>query len=284
MYRILFLFIIVNVLSGCASSEYRYTTPNEESDRKTPPMEQQIIVGKPNAFLDSSDWIWPGSWLAKLVLWDKNVDSHTVSNEVVDDLKLYLEKNNLNNVQILVNTYKPGVQWHRLFKNKEINPVWRYSLGILSTSFYTLLPGRFFGGDHYNPYTNTLSLYSDESAIALHEAGHAKDFSRRENKGLNAAIYSLPGAALYYEAVATSDALTYLDDNCRYEDEKDAYQILHPAYGTYVGGLFLKESGLGFLMAIPGHVTGAFARLTVHDDKPCKSDNPEQHEESLDKI
>ena len=127
-------------------------------------------------------------------------------------------------------------------------------------------------------------LLAHESAIALHEAGHAKDFSRRENKGLNAAMYSLPGAALYYEAVATSDALTYLDDNCRYEDEKDAYQILHPAYGTYVGGLFLKESGLGFLMAIPGHVTGAFARLTVHDDKPCKSDNSEQHEEVIDKI
>jgi hypothetical protein len=146
------------------------------------------------------------------------------------------------------------------------------------------MPGRFFGGDHYNPYTNTLSLYSDDFAVALHEGGHAKDFSRRTYKGLNAALYSLPGAALYYEGVATSDALTYLDDNCRFEDEKSAYKKLHPAYGTYVGGTFLKDSGVGFLMAIPGHITGAFATLTVHDDKPCDASGSEKHEEVVDKI
>lgn len=38
---------------------------------------------------------------------------------------------------------------------------WRYSIGMLSWLQYTLLPGRLFGGDHYNPYSNTISLYSD---------------------------------------------------------------------------------------------------------------------------
>lgn len=260
---------LLSMLTGCTSSPYQYSTENTESNLKSPPTHQQIIVGEPNKLLDASDWIWPGSWLAKLILWNKNIDSHTVSETTITDLQLYLDQNNLNNVQVLVNTYKPGAQWSRLFKNKEVGAGWRYTLGILSTSIYTIMPGRFFGGDHYNPYTNTISIYSDDYAIALHEGGHSKDFSRRQYKGTHAAIYSLPGAALYYEAVATSDALTYLDDQCRFENEKDAYQTLHPAYGTYVGGVFLQEAGLGFAMAIPGHITGAIARLTVDETTPC---------------
>lgn len=261
---------VFSLLTACTSTPYQYSEKNPQSDSKSPPIRQQIIVGAPNKFLDASDWIWPGSWLAKLILWNKNIDSHTVSEETIADLQVYLDKNNLNNVQVLVNTYKPGVQWSRLFKNKEVGAGWRYTLGILSTSLYTIMPGRFFGGDHYNPYTNTISIYSDDYAIALHEGGHSKDFGRRKHKGTHAAIYSLPGAALYYEAVATSDALTYLDDHCRFEDEKDAYQTLHPAYGTYVGGVFLQESGMGFLMAIPGHITGAIARTTVDETTSCE--------------
>ncbi|MGI9285877.1 MAG: hypothetical protein ACR2P1_10855, partial [Pseudomonadales bacterium] len=98
-------------------------------------------------------------------------------------------------------------------------------------------------------------------------AGHAKDFNSRKLKGTHAAIYVLPGAPLYYEAVASNDALSYLEYECRYDEEKRAYRLLHPAYGTYVGGLFLRESGLGFLGAIPGHITGAIGAMRTNSDE-----------------
>ncbi len=268
--------ILLIFLSGCASNTYTYGTPPKGGDNTHAvyPI-KPIIVGEPSKILDVSDWIWPGSWLAKLFLWNRNIDSHEISQETIDDLAKYLIENKLDDVQVLVNTYKPGVQWSRLFKNREVGAGWRYTLGILSASMYTILPGRFFGGDHYNPYTNTISIYSDDVAIALHEAGHAKDTNSRKRKGTHAAVYSLlPGAPLYYEAVATSDALSYLKDQCRFEDEKHAYRALHPAYGTYIGGVFLKQSGIGFIGAIPGHITGAFAAYNVDDS--CETKEAEE--------
>lgn len=259
--------LLLAVGFGCATQNYVYGTGEHGGTELAPDLHQQVIVGEPSEFLDNSDWIWPGSWLAKLVLWNKNIDSHTVSDATLVELTDYIEKNDLGDVQVLVNTYKPGTQWSRLFKNREVAAGWRFTLGIISTSIYTIIPGRFFGGDHYNPYTNTISIYSDDPAIALHEAGHAKDFNGRKYKGLNAALYSLPGAPLYYEAVATSDALTYLDHECRYVEEKRAYRVLHPAYGTYVGGLFLRQAGYGLLGAIPGHLTGAISAATVKQDE-----------------
>ena len=50
-----------------------------------------------------------------------------------------------------------------------------YAIRSYYAVFYTIFPGRVFGGDRYNPFTNTINLYSDHPSIALHEAAHAKD-------------------------------------------------------------------------------------------------------------
>jgi hypothetical protein len=246
----------------------------EKDAAASPLMTEQILVGKPHAFLDASDWYWPESLLSKLILWNKNMDSHQISPATIDALKTYLSENDLRNVQVLVNDYRPGNQWKRLFKNRTVGGGWRYTLGILSVATYTVLPGRFFGGDAYNPYTNTIYLYSDIPVVALHEAGHSKDFGRRENKGLHAAIYSLPVASLYYEAKASSDALSYLE--CRdLERQKDAYKLLYPAWSTYVGGNIerFNANPLWSLSVIPGHIIGrAKAANVVPCSESVKSD------------
>ena len=142
-----------------------------------------------------------------------------------------------------LNEYAPFGEWHRLVNNEGVGAGWRYSLGFLSWLFYTLLPGRIFGGDAYNPYTNTIYLYSDVPAVALHEGGHAKDIAVRNWKGSRAALYIVPFAPLFMEAVATNDALGYsLDTDPKLLES--GYKMLYPAYGTYVG-----SEGLG---AVPG--------------------------------
>lgn len=262
--------LIISQLLACASSPYSYGTGRMEIDEaRSPPMAQQYYQGEPHEFLDHADWIWPGSLFGKLILWDASVDSHQISDETIAELKQYIEENDLRNVQVLINTYKPGNQWQRLFKNRTVHPAWRYTLGILSVVGYCALPGRFFGGDAYNAYTNTIYLYSDNPGIALHEAGHAKDFGRREMKGTHAFIYSLPLAALYYEAKASDDALDYLLDKSDSEGLKDAYKILYPAYGTYLSGSLLRNSSEPFaaqlVLAIPAHIAGRIAAARVVD-------------------
>lgn len=263
--------VITSLLAGCASKPYQYGTGREEIDRpRSPAMDEQFQYGQPNALLDASDWIWPGSLFTKLLLWDKDIDSHQIDPETVETLRAYLHENDMQDVQVLVNAYNPGNQWSRLFNNRNVSAGWRYTVGVISVGLYTLLPGRFFGGDAYNPYTNTIYLYSNDESIALHEGGHAKDFGRRELKGTHAAIYNLPLAPLYYEARATNETLGYL--RCRNETEarKDAHKMLYPAYSTYVAGNFgrVYAGPLWTLLVIPGHMAGQITASRVEPAGP----------------
>ena len=164
---------------------------------------------------------------------------------------------------------------------------WRFTLGLLSVTFYTIFPERLFagfpfigGGDHYNPYTNTISLYSDRRPIALHEGGHAKDFALRSGrhwKGLYAGSRSIPVAgllvALWQEAVATNDALGFDVAHGDGADLRRAYRSLYPAYGTYLGGT--AQQGASFFTGgwvlyaiqygtiVAGHAAGQTRALFV---------------------
>ena len=200
--------ILLAGATGCASTPYKYgpayTSPHEF---KMPEGQTQIERGRPNGFLDASDWFTPNSLFAKLILWNWKVDRHYISPETEAAIVTYLEKNNMPDVKVRLNQYRPGGEWNRLFRNRSVGAGWRYTLGILSCVGYTVLPGRFFGGDNYNPYTNTINLYSDVPAIALHEAGHAKDTADKKWRGTYAAIYALPFVPLWHEAEATGDAI-----------------------------------------------------------------------------
>ena len=128
-----------------------------------------------------------------------------------------------------------------------------------------LLPGRLFPwGDYYNPFTNTVHLYSDHPAVALHEAGHVHDFSSRRYKGTYAAIRLIPFVDLYQEYKATKEAIGYLKEIHDQSTELSAYKILYPAYGTYVGSYIFAPIGTvgGALL---GHVAGrSKAALEAH--------------------
>jgi hypothetical protein len=194
--------------------------------------------------------------LSKLILWHWKIERHSIREDTEASLEEYIAQNQdvLGNVMVQKNRYAPQDAWRRLFKNKGVKWPYRYFIGIFVVLIVdTLLPGRIFGGDHYNPFTHTVNLYSDLPAVALHELGHARDFSERRYRGSYALLYAVPFFNLYHESRATKHAFEHVRTHKQVDLEIQCYKILYPAYGTYVGSYIPYGTIVG---AIVGHIWG----------------------------
>ncbi len=277
-YLIVSLCMLLIILCGCATVPYEYGNNIEnEYTLELRAGEHQFERGRPIWWLDGlGHYVF--SLPSKLLLLNWKVDNHNISEETEEKLRHYLADNDLHNVKVRLNQYSPGREYSRLFRNQGMNGFWRFTLGMISVTYYTIFPGRLLGGDNYNPYTNTINLYSDLSAIALHEAGHAKDFTKQSRgfRGWYAALRMLPLVPLYQEAVATGDAIGYDIENEKYKDQKSDYEILYPAYCTYIAGEALRwykvniwvEYAIKFAAVVPGHILGRIKAAMVEEKQP----------------
>ena len=195
--------------------------------------ELQFERGQARPIIDGFGWIV--GIPSKLMFWNRKVENHSISPETEMIMGEYLQANGLHDIKVRLNQYRPGGDWRRLTRNTSVAWPWRYTFGAISVLGETILPGRLFGGEHYNPYTGTIHLYSDLPSIALHEAAHSKDFSNRQYPGNYAAIYALPLVPLWHERIATNDALSFVEYKNDPVLRREAYHILYPAYGTYAG-------------------------------------------------
>ncbi|MDF1578844.1 MAG: hypothetical protein RQ753_08040 [Desulfurivibrionaceae bacterium] len=268
--------LFLGLLAGCATAPYHFGTDREIAEfGPIRPAETQIDRGRPSPLVDGAGH-YVVSLPSKLILFNWEVDNHRISPETEAVLSDYLAANGLSGVKVRLNQYAPGGEWRRLFKNREMPGFFKYTVGIVSTSLYTALPGRFFGGDNYNPYTNTINLYSDHRGIALHEAAHAKDFAARPRafRGWYAFMRVLPLMPLWQEARATGDAVGYTIEEEMAATEKDSYKVLYPAYATYIAGEGLRWVSLDLwvsyaaqlAVAIPGHIAGRIKAARVAED------------------
>lgn len=272
LYRAFVTLTLVVLLLGCASCA---SIPYQRLDRgdttkyppTTPPGEPQCERGRPNAVLDSVGWVVGVP--SKIILWDRRIDNHRVSTNTEAALYTYLDFNRLSDVKVRLNQYAPQREFRRLVRNKSVAWGWRYTIGLLSWLYQTILPGRIVGGDNYNPYTDTINLYSDAPAVALHEGGHAKDFAGKTMKGTYAFSYIVPVFTLYAESRASNDAASYLYAHGSADDEKEAYRLLYPAMGTYVGGMFGGGALSPWYYAgvIPGHIMGRMKASHVDESR-----------------
>ncbi len=257
---------IVAFLPGCATAPYSYGFADDyhTSQQLQARTQTQIERGKPNAVIDSMGWVWgiPG----KITLFDRRVENHRIDQRTENEIAAYLHDNELLSVKVRLNQYRPMDDWKRLVANKSVGAGWRYTIGTLSVLGETIFPGRVFGSDHFNPFTNTIHLYSNIPAIALHEAGHSKDFAQRKWKGTYAATYALPFVPLYQEAIATNDALGYVMENRDLAAQQEAYEILYPAYGTYAGSAISGWVPYGYVAGvIGGHIAGRWKSWSLRD-------------------
>lgn len=278
-FKVFLFLLFINILAGCASVPYQYG--HQIEDEKTlqlRPGESQVERGDPEPFLDGLGH-YVLSLPSKFVLWSWKVDNHNISEETEEKLLQYLADNDLDNVKVRINQYEPADEWSRLRRNKAASAGWRYTIGAISVLSYTLFPGRLFGGDNYNPYTNTINIYSDLKPVVVHEGAHAKDMAERTYKGTYAALRILPIVPLFQEAKATGDAIGYDRVNCLVEDEKVDYKILYPAYGTYIAGEGVRFVGLpqwvqlaiNIAAVIPGHIIGPIKAATVKPMPGCET-------------
>ena len=200
----------------------------------------------------------------KLLLWNWKVENHAISVPTERILRDYLADphSHVEGAHFRLNEYAPFQDLARLVTNHCVAWPYRLLLGLPTTLISeVLLPGRIFGGlvsgDHYNPFTNTVSLYSDLPAVALHEAGHVHDFNEHRFKGTYASLRLLPFVDLHQESEATEEAIEYFANTRQYDQEIAAYKILYPAYGSYVGGYVGQLVPFGDLIAILiGHISG----------------------------
>lgn len=219
------------------------------------PGHADIEYGKQNVVVDSVGWMV--GIPRKLMIWDRRIDNHAVSSETVSTVSEYLSDRELHDVKLRVNQYDPIGEWKRLIQNRHVSPGWRYTAGVLRTAEYTLLPGRVFGHDEYNPYTNTISIYSDTPVMGLASSAYAYDIHRRNLPGTYATFQSLPLIAMYHESLATREVIDYTLSKGTFR-APEVRRILYARYGMEMGGevgRFIPGSGTFFEVAgaIGGH-------------------------------
>ena len=261
-----------------------FTTATAGDQRPTPSIE--VVQGNPNKVVDGIGWVV--GIPRRIILWDRRVDSHQVQPETMAEVATYAKVNELDGICVRVNQYDPADEWKRLTKNDQISPGWRYTVGALSLVGYTLLPGRIIGIDNYNPYTNSVYVYSDVPALAMEAAAYAKDVRQRELPGTYAAVNSLPIISVWHETINTQDTLDYLQTHGNYEDQREGLAILYPNYGASVGGAFGSLFGFTGVFeiggAVVGHVSGWHKATQVDpeniDTVQLKNDSPADNSEA----
>jgi len=250
LYRTMLTASFALALTGCVSPSGSSLT------HSTPP---SVIVerGRSNRLIDGVGWV--AGIPSKIALWDRRADNHDVSTDTEKQVVDYLEEQQLTSVLVRVNQYHPLGEWKRLATNDRIGLGWRLTGGTLETLKYTLLPGRIFGEDWYNPFTDTVHLYSDIPALGLAKAAYARDVHQRRFPGAYASVQIVPIVGMWHETLATREALRYVSHTGDSDAEEEAYRVLYPSYGSKWGagvGSFLPfGNAYGQLGgALVGHV------------------------------
>lgn len=219
--------------------------------------EPQIERGQKNVVIDLVGNV--ASIPQKIILLNPRIDNHSITLRTEAYIREFISDNPkaMKDVKVRINQWTPAAEIGRLVSNKKISWWWRVFPGAPVT-LWSSVTGRILGGDNYNPYTDTISIYSDEPAVLLHEAGHAKDMSLKA-KGLEADLYAigriLPGVTLFQEFTASDEAIEYLKKKGNRKEEMKGYRTLYPAYGTYAGGYSGFQYG-EIAGAVVGHGAG----------------------------
>ena len=209
----------------------------------------------------------------KLLLLDPRVDNHDVSGKTIEETAEFLAQHEVDGVLVRVNQYDPLGEWRRLAENDRVGLGWRMTLGSVLTLGYSVLPGRVLGGDWYNPFTDTVHVYSDVPAIAMEQAAHAKDTHDRTHPGFYSAVRFIPFMGLVHEVRSKEKVFDHLDQNGSPEERAEARRVLHPQLGSEIGGqatVFVAQGDalIKLTGAAIGHAVGRIQAARIEQASP----------------
>jgi hypothetical protein len=219
--------------------------------------ESQLERGRRAPVLDAIGWVV--GIPSKILMLNYHVNNHNISLNTEVQIQAYLAANGLDKVKVRLNEYAPLGEWRRLVRNKSVGWPLRYTFGTLAVAEYTLLPGRVFGGDYYNPYTNSIYVYSDVPAIAVLEGGYSRDYAQHTYKGLYAVAYGVPGMGMFFQdARASREAIAYYGDNGTTAEIRSDYRTVYPAYAINASRPFGTLAGVPVVLpaVVAGHLVG----------------------------
>ncbi|MBI4550485.1 MAG: hypothetical protein HY714_06130 [Candidatus Omnitrophica bacterium] len=256
--------LIFSLIAGCAHGPAGRELPVRPPAPED--VKPDIERGAPVPPLD-----YLASFLAfpiKLLLWNRHYATHRISPETEAVLADFVRRNDLGEVKVRLNQCAPFQEVGRIFRNHEMG--WPYRILAVPFTFITAATGRLLAGilfsDYFDPFSNTIHVFSDDAAIALHEGGHAKDFKKQHWKGTYALVRSFPGVDLAQEMIATQEALEYLEFHGTDEQRIRAPKVLYPAFGTYAGG-YLTIVPFAWIGALAGgHVYGRLRSKYVREE------------------
>ena len=267
------ILLAVLALAGSATSLRGQDAPTEylpEPGGEIPTLNSQFEHGQPRKVVDAVGWVF--GIPKKIILWDRRAVNHRVSLETEQNLARYLEANGLTSTKVRINQYDPIGEWQRLRANKQVGAGWRYTVGAFGTLVYTVVPGRLFGSDGYNPYTDSINIYSDIPCLAQEQGGYAKLVHARPHPGTYAALTALPVVQLWPEKKSKNDVLDYTLTNGTPEQQQEATRVLYAEFGAEVGGQasLLLGSNLPLTLAGAGvgHVAARFNGNATTEDPP----------------
>ena len=234
--RTLFLFAIVSMVtaSGCIQKTYRYGIANQELLANLPQTPNLITIGGNHPRIDSIERTvqYPAKAFRRWFPSSKPVEDPDVLRlQAVQSATDYLDDNGLKGVNIDVREYNPREQWNRLKNNRSISPFWKYTGGTLYHVGYCVLPGRAFGMDSYNGFTNTLSINSTSPSNSLLQAGYVKKLYDQRYPGTYIAANWLPILPLVRDISVASDVLTYARLKQEWPLEKDLLPNVYARLG-----------------------------------------------------
>lgn len=245
---------VLVTLSGCAHNLPTVSrcghSEQHQSGSENSTSALDVRYGRPNKVLDSTGWLFGVP--RKLLLWDRRVDNHNVSHQTTESIATFAEMHQLDGLCARINQYDPIDEFSRLRTNTTVAPGWRYTLGTMSVIGYTLVPGRIIGLDQYNPYTNSVYVYSDVPALAVEATAYAKDVRSRTLPGTYAAVNQLPFVSLWHESVNVRDAVAFVEQQGTPEERVDGLRVLHANYGSTIA----VATGAGPIAQIGGAVAG----------------------------
>lgn len=230
-------FASIVLLSGCAQTPYRYgrftTPPLGENTLDQGPI--SVARGTPHKRLDRIRNLveWPSRFFMKT----PKRDSYAPLPNTEESVLRYLDENDLRDVYVDFNYYDPAERWRRLRDNQRIAPGWKYTAGTLVWLGYTILPGRAWGYDSYDPFSNSVQVNSDQQPFALAEAAYAKDVHARNMPGAYSALTSVVGFSAWRRAIGVNDVVGYAREQRNWELEKDSIQQLYPLLGAEIATL-----------------------------------------------